>query len=90
MGSVLSVFLRFPERIKDIAVDDSAHPSVMKVRIKLSPFRRGISLEKTGSLLCPVAAMMDYLRVRGTRKAGPPISLRKWKSSYASAVRGSS
>ena len=62
--------------VKDIAVDDPAHPSVMQVRIKQSktdPFRRGIDLfvGKTGSLLCPVAAMMDYLRVRGTRRAGP-------------------
>ena len=40
------------------------------MRIKASktdPFRKGVSLflGKTGSVLCPVAAIMDYLCVRG-------------------------
>ena len=39
---------------------------------KTDPFRRGVELflGKTGSVLCPVAAVMDYLCVRGLA-AGP-------------------
>ena len=52
--------------IKDVAVDDTRHPSIMQITIKHSktdPFRQGISLYvgKTGSHICPVASMMNYL-----------------------------
>ena len=61
---------------EDIAVDDARHPSIMQIRIKQSkmdPFRQGISLYvgKTGSHICPVASMMNYLQVRGMSHTGP-------------------
>ena len=56
--------------VQDIAVDDSKHPSVLRITIKQSktdPFRKGVDLfvGKTGSSLCPVAAMLSYLCARG-------------------------
>ena len=62
--------------VRDISVDDPEHPSMFKIRIKQSktdPFRKGIDLfvGKTGSCLCPVAAMLSYLQVRGVCRAGP-------------------
>ena len=56
--------------VQDIAANDSKHPSVLRVTIKQSktdPFRKGVDLfvGKTGSSLCPVAAMLSYLCVRG-------------------------
>ena len=51
---------------QDIAIDDPCQPQVIRVHIKQSktdPFRKGISLfiGKTGTGLCPVAAMLGYL-----------------------------
>ena len=62
--------------VRDISVDDPVHPSMLKIRIKQSktdPFRKGIDLfvGKTGSCLCPVAAMLSYLHVRGIQRVGP-------------------
>ena len=56
--------------VHDISVDDAKHPSVLCIRIKQSktdPFCKGVDLfvGKTGSVLCPVAAMLSYLCVRG-------------------------
>ena len=56
--------------VADIAVDDATSPSVLQVRIKESktdPFRKGVCLflGRTGSALCPVAAVVDYLCQRG-------------------------
>ncbi len=56
--------------VGDIAVDDPRRPSFLRVRIKQSktdPFRRGVDLYvgRTYSTLCLVAAMLDYLSVRG-------------------------
>ena len=56
--------------VKDIAVDDTYHPSMIQIRIKQSktdPFRRGIDLfvGRTGAELCPVSAILDYLSMRG-------------------------
>ena len=55
---------------KDIAVDAPANPTVMEVRIKASktdPFRKGVNLYigRTNNDLCPIAAMMAYLAIRG-------------------------
>ena len=60
---------------KDIVIDDLKNPSVLQVSIKQSktdPFRRGVSLYvgRTGMGLCPVAAMLSYLELRGG-KPGP-------------------
>ena len=54
----------------DITVDNRANPSMLWVRIKQSktdPFRQGvtIALGKTDAQLCPVAALMAYMALRG-------------------------
>ena len=54
----------------DIALDDSRSPSLVRVTIKQSktdPFRKGVDIfvGRTGTDLCPVGALLDYLRVRG-------------------------
>ena len=56
--------------VSDIAVDNPREPSMVRIRIKQSktdPFRKGINLfvGRTSSDLCPVAALMGYLQVRG-------------------------
>lgn len=61
--------------VDDIAVDDSNHPTALEVHLKQSktdPFRKGVRLfvGRTGTELCPVAAMLTYLVARGT-KPGP-------------------
>ena len=60
--------------VSDISVDSITNPTIMKVKIKASktdPFRQGVELfiGKTGNSLCPVAAMLAYLAIRG-RKEG--------------------
>ena len=57
--------------VGDIAIDDPHIPSRIQVSIKQSktdPFRRGVQLciGKTGTKLCPVAALLDFLSVRGS------------------------
>ena len=54
----------------DIAVDNRSDPKVVSIRIKQSktdPFRQGVTifLGRTDGMLCPVAALMSYLAVRG-------------------------
>ena len=54
----------------DVAVDDASNPAVLQIKIKQSktdPFRREVQLYvgRTGSNLCAVVAMLDYLSVRG-------------------------
>ena len=61
--------------VKDIAIDNPKLPTVVRVTIKQSktdPFRRGVDLflGKTDSDLCPVQAILSYLRLRG-RAEGP-------------------
>ena len=56
--------------VSDIQVDHPSSPSIIQVNIKASktdPFRKGVQLYlgKTESDLCPVAAMVAYLCVRG-------------------------
>ena len=55
----------------DVAVDDLANPTVMKVTIKASKtdqFRKGVDIYvgRTRNTLCPVEAMLAYLAKRGT------------------------
>ena len=55
----------------DIAIDNQSRPSFLKVRIKQSktdPFRKGVDLfvGRTGSDVCPVAALLSYLACRGS------------------------
>lgn len=59
----------------DISVDNPADPGVLGVRLKASktdPFRKGISLfiGRVASDICPMAAMLAYLLVRG-HQSGP-------------------
>ena len=59
--------------VSGIAVDNPVSPTVIRVSIKQSktdPFRRGVDLfmGKTGTDLCPVKAMLQYLVVRGTQR----------------------
>lgn len=54
----------------DLAVDEVQAPKVLKVHLKASktdPFRAGVDVYvgKTGTNLCPVGAMLDYLVVQG-------------------------
>ena len=61
---------------EDLAVNNPADPAVLQLRLKASktdPFRKGIFLYigKGAQDLCPVSAILSYLRVRGRRK-GPP------------------
>jgi hypothetical protein len=56
--------------LKDVALDSRQDPSVVQVIIKQSktdPFRQGVNLYlgKTGEKLCPVSAILAYLRIRG-------------------------
>ena len=55
----------------DIALDDNRRPSLVRVTIKQSktdPFRKGIDIfvGRTGTDLCPVAALLGYLETRGS------------------------
>ena len=59
----------------DVRVDDVGMPHYLEVRIKASktdPFRKGISvyLGRTDTDLCPVAAILGYMVLRGSRQ-GP-------------------
>ncbi len=61
--------------LNDISIDNPADPGVLGVRLKASktdPFRKGISLfiGRVASDICPVAAMLAYLLVRG-HQSGP-------------------
>ncbi len=56
---------------RDVAIDDPRSPTILSITIRQSktdPFRHGVTLYvgRTGSALCPVAAVLDYLRVRGS------------------------
>ena len=59
----------------DISSNDPSNPSVLRVNIKQSktdPFRHGVYIivGATGESLCPVAAVLHYLTIRGM-EAGP-------------------
>ena len=61
--------------VGDVAVDNPRAPTLLRVSIKQSktdPFRKGIDLYmgRTGTEVCPVAAMLKYLVARGSQ-AGP-------------------
>ena len=57
--------------VGDLALDNATQPSLIRVKVKQSktdPFRKGVDLYlgRTGTDLCPVATLLDYLRARGT------------------------
>lgn len=82
--------------VKDVAVDDTANPSMIQIRIKQSKtdsFRRGVSLfiGRTGAALGPVSAILDYLQRRGMSDGplfrfedGRPLT----RQLFVQAVRG--
>ena len=56
--------------LADVALDNSAAPTVVRLHIKQSktdPFRQGVNLflGRTSTDLCPVAALLNYLVARG-------------------------
>ena len=59
-----------PELQGHTAVDNLSNPKALRVRIKASktdPFRRGVNVfvGRSSCPLCPVAAMIDYVVIRG-------------------------
>ena len=61
--------------VHNITVDNASHPQVVRVHIKASktdPFRKGVHvfLGRTADPLCPVAALLAYMAIRG-RAPGP-------------------
>ena len=75
----------------DVAVDDPREPTLIQLRIKQSktdPFRLGVKVVvgSTGTSLCPVAALLDYLRSRGTARRGPVIQIPGWSMPHEAAV----
>lgn len=79
----------------DIMVDNEANPQIVQVHIKQSKtdqFGKGakVVLGKTGQALCPVAAILGYIAIRGSRPGpffinarGKPLI----KSTFVAAVR---
>ena len=65
---------------RDVAIDNNRKPSAVRIglkQLKTDPFRKGINLYvgKTSGLLCPVAALLHYLRICGT-EPGPLFRLK--------------
>ena len=61
--------------LEDISVDNPCQPGAVRVHIKASktdPFRKGVNifLGRTSNLLCPVAALLAYVAIRG-KSPGP-------------------
>ena len=76
----------------DIRFDNPRAPAMLQVMIKQSktdPFRNGVQLliGKTGTKLCPVAAMLFFFAGAGNL-AGFPLPLRRWQLSYQTKVGG--
>ena len=60
----------------DIAIDNPANPTLVRVSIKASktdPFRKGVSifLGRTYNDICPIAALLAYLAAKGQQGSGP-------------------
>ena len=78
----------------DIAVDDPAKPSIIQLTIKQSktdPFRQGVNiyLGSTGTTLCPVTALLNFLVKRGSHpdplfhyRDQSPLTKNKFTSSF--------
>ena len=59
--------------ITDVSLDSQTNPQVIAIRIKVSktdPFRKGVTvyLGRTSTEVCPVAAILSYIGVRGTTR----------------------
>ena len=58
--------------LDDVTIDDPTRPSLIRINIKASktdPFRKGVAifLGRTHNDICPVAAILGYLALRGQR-----------------------
>lgn len=81
--------------LSDIATDNVKCPSMLSINLKHSKTdqeRKGVKIiiGKTGDDLCPILAMLNFLKVRGSHpgplfcwKSGSPLS----KSSFVKSVR---
>ena len=79
-----------------MAINNTAHPTFVRLRIKQSktdPFRKGVG--RTGSDLCPVAALMSYLQGRGSAPgpllrfaSGSPLTRRRFVEVVCAALAG--
>ena len=72
--------------VGDVSMDSQSAPTYLAVNIKASktdPFCQGVTvyLGKTHDQICPVAAMLNYLVVRGTSK-GPLFIFQRWNSPH--------
>jgi len=68
--------------VEDLAVDRRSSPTMMRVSIKQSksdPFRRRVDLflGTSGTDLCPITAILNYLVIRGVAP-GPLFLYRGW------------
>lgn len=83
----------------DISVDVPSQPTVVQLKIKQSktdPFRQGVNiyLGATGSTLCPVTALLNFLAIRG-QADGPlfhykdltPLTKNKFTSSFRNILQ---
>jgi hypothetical protein len=66
---------------QDVTVDSTSNPQVLKVRLKSSktdPFRAGIDVfvGRTSNSLCPVAAVLAYMALRGPLGGGHYLGFR--------------
>ena len=85
--------------VSDLALDDSRCPSLLRVSTKQSktdPFRHGVHLflGRTGTGLCPVAAVLDFLKARGGEpgplfrfRDGSPLTRQRFVERVREALR---
>ena len=85
--------------VSDLALDDSRCPSLLRVSIKQSktdPFRHGVHLflGRTGTGLCPVATVLDFLQARGGEpgplfrfRDGRPLTRQRFVERMREALR---
>ena len=67
----------------DVAVDRPVYPLVVYLLIKHSKMDQGregdkVFIGQTGDDLCPVSALLDYLKLRG----GAPGALFRWQDGF--------
>ena len=71
-------------QVSDVAVDSHIHPTVLRVflaKAKTDPFGKGVNiwLGRTGCAICPVVAILNYIRVR-PQGQGPLLVLQDGSS----------
>lgn len=83
---------------RDVATDSPKRPTIISLllrRTKTDPIRQGVKvvIGRTGDDLCPVAALLQYLSLRGSRQGplfiradGNPLTKAKFVSAVRSAM----